>query len=246
MPSQTQGFSGTEVISFVQSWIGNTASDFQSFLQLSLPLAEFQYCKFHDWAFLHKQMLPLPVTNGTDIYTLDTTTIGYYMMATNIESIYDIAHGRYLKREELNKIRRVDPSHSMGTASSYPTHWAPVNDNQILIYPPNFASGTLYIDGKITPTPISNLASYLTVPYKNQHAFMYFMLWLGLMRENDDRAEQMLQISKELIKTDVQEDLSNLAATEDPRMRHMNEARLDGISGNVEALYNFWVWNTSN
>jgi hypothetical protein len=52
MPNDVTGFTGDEIVEFVKNFIGNQSSEFQSFIEQLLPLAEHRYCKAHDWSFL--------------------------------------------------------------------------------------------------------------------------------------------------------------------------------------------------
>lgn len=237
MPSNTLGFTGQEIVSRVVSYVGNTKLDFQTYVEQTLPLAEFRFAKAHDWRFLHKQNLPLAVTNGTSVYTLNTGNIGYNMAAEDVENIWDDTNGRLLFKTTLKDLRRVDPKHDDGTATDEIVMWAPVNDNDIEVYPPIFESVTLRVDGKITPNALSTLSNYPTVPYKYQEAFIEYVIALALDRENDDRASSKKAEAIELIKMDIRNDMSSLGDTENPRLRFPWEAWNDGIGGNPEQAW---------
>lgn len=224
MPSDLYGFSGNEVVSYVQNWIGNQDSDFQSLVQQTLPLAEFRFCKVHDWSFLHKQNLSLTVASGTNEYALSVANLGYYMAASDVESVFSTANNRYLQKKTLDEIRRMDPNVGDGTSASAALAWAPVGDNTIVIYPPNFSDTTLKIDGKVKPSALSTLTNYPTIPYHRQDSFIQYVLALCLARENDDRANSMKAEAMELIKQDIQDDMRNLADSEDARIKHAAEA----------------------
>jgi hypothetical protein len=241
MPSDNSGFSGNELVSFLQSYTGNDSTEFRSFCELILPLAEFRFCKAHDWSFLHKVNLSLAVTDATDEYALSTSTIGFYMKATDVKSVYDPTNKIYLKKTNLETIRRMDPGQTSGNASSSPTHWAPIGDNRILIYPATITSTTLKVDGKITPTALSVLTNYPTIPYSYQDSFISYLQGLALDRENDDRANSKKAEAIALLKQDVQDDMGNSGdSADEPRIKHPSE-QADGVGGNISDLYRPWA-----
>jgi hypothetical protein len=244
MPSDTLGFTGTELVSFMQSYTGNSSSDFQSFATLLLPLAEQRFCKAHDWSFLNKRNLSLTVASGTYEYDLSVATVGYYMPAADVRTVFCPASGIYLKKCDLEDIRRMDPDVNDGNTSAHLTHWAPVGDNTIMVYPPIFADTTLKIDGKISPSALSTLSNYPTIPYRYQDAFIEYLLSLCLDRENDDRANGKKQVFAGLLKQDIASDVGSISDAQDPRVRSLLEQRRDGVSANLDSLYAAWAWNS--
>jgi hypothetical protein len=138
----------------------------------------------------------------------------------------------------------MDPETDDGNTGSGITHWAPASDNSIVVYPAIFNDTTLKVDGKAQPTPYSSLSEYLTIPYRRQDSFLHYLLALALDRENDDRAPRVKREAMELIRQDIQDDMSKLGSTTEPRLRHYNEQRFDGISSNLEDLYAQWAWNS--
>lgn len=238
MPNVTSGFSGTEIVDRVARFVGNFTSSFQTYVQNTLPLAEFRFCKMHDWSFLRKVNLPLTISNGNNEYTLELATIGYYMAAEDVETIYDTVNGNVLRRVELNQLRGLDPENDDGSSDDSPTLWAPAGDNKIVLWPPTFASGTLRVDGKITPVAMTNLADFPTVPYRYQEALIEYIIAMALERENDERAPAKKQEAIALIQQDIKDDLRQLAQVENPRIRSLREAER-GVGGNKGYL---WAW----
>ena len=246
MPSSTFGFSGTEIVNRIISYVGNTKSDFQTYVEQTLPLAEFRFCKMHPWRFLFKPNLSLTVASGTNEYDLSVATIGYYMAAEDVETIFDQTNGIVLKKLTLKDLRRLDPQVNDGSASDQLQYWAPLGDNRIMVYPKTFGVTTLKVDGKVTPVALTTLANYPTIPYRYQESFIQYAIALGLERENDDRAEQKKQEAIQLIQLDVKDDLRSQGDGQDPRMRASSEASFDGVGGaDLESLYVnslFWGW----
>lgn len=234
MPNVTQGFSYAEIVAHVKNYIGNESANFQTYVEQALPLAEFRFCKMHDWSFLRKSGLTLNTQLNTAEYLLNTSSIGFYMSATDVETIRAEVDGVVLKRADLNQIRRFDTENDDGSSIDTPLFWAPVGDNQIRIWPPSVKAMALKVDGKITPTPPTNLASYPIIPYKYQESFIEYVISMALDRENDDRAQAKKQEALALIRQDIQADLANLSDVENPRIKSLLEARFDGQSDSLD------------
>jgi hypothetical protein len=235
MPSSTSGFSGTEIVSRVLSYVGNSKTDFQTYVEQTLPLAEFRFCKSHTWRFLNKQNLSLSCTSGTNEYALESGTIGYYMAAEDVETIFDDTNGVVLQKVTLQDLRRMDPKVDDGSSTGRITHWAPLSDNRIVVYPKTFANVTLKVDGKITPSALSTLSNYPTIPYRYQESFIEYVIALALDREDDDRAASKKSEAMQLILEDIRADVRAQGGTELPRLRSMSEAAL--ASGDLEQDY---------
>lgn len=240
MPSSTSGLTGTEIIAHLVAYTGNESSDFQDYMTTLLPLAEFRFCKLHEWKFLSKRNLSLAVTQGTTEYALSTSTIGYYMVAEDVAQIFDPTANRFLKQTTLDEIRRMDPNSDDGLATDGPTHWAPVGDNEVIFYPPVFGTRTLKVDGKITPSALSSLSSYPTIPYRYQDTFLELLKAFALDRENDDRASNKKLEAAALLRTDIAADVG-AGDTEMPRLRSRLEAT-DGSPNDLTSLYNYWAF----
>lgn len=238
MPNAVSGFTAAEIVSYIQNFTGNTSADFGTFLEQTIPLAEFRYCKAHDWRFLYKVNLPLSVASGTDEYTLNSSSIGYYMQADDVKNIYNATEGIYLKKTSLETIRRADPDSDDGSTSEFIAAWAPIGDNKIILYPKVFADTDLRIDGKILPTALFTTSNYPTIPIHYQDSFIAYVLFLALDRENDDRAGAKRQEAMELITRDIQADLAGQgSAADEPRIKSAMEALFDGAANNNESLY---------
>ncbi len=236
MPDSITGFTGTEITARVRRYVGSTSNDFITFVNNTLPLVEAWYYHLHDWQFLHKTALSLAVTEGTDEYDLSVANIGFYMAATDVETIYDETAGIVLKRLDLNQIRRFDPQNDDGTASSGPSIWTPAGDNRIHIYPPTFGTRTLKIDGKIFNPQLTTLSNTPLMPFRYQQSFIQAVIAVVLDRENDDRFESKKAEVAQLIRSDIQDDMRQLSDTENDRIRSLREARFDGAGANIEAL----------
>jgi len=231
MPNNITGFTGTEIVTRVVNFVGNTTTAFQTFVEQTLPLAEFRFCKMHNWRFLHKQNLNLTVSSGTDEYALSTANIGYYMAAEDVETIYDQSQGRVLQKVTLKDLRRLDADHNDGGSGSDLQYWAPTEDNKIIVWPPTFRTTTLKIDGKISPPSLTTLSNYPTIPYRYQEAFIDYVIALALERENDDRGEAKKASAIVAITQDIRDDLTQLGDTDQPRIHSIAESAVDGVGG---------------
>lgn len=237
MPSATSGLSGTEIVEHVIAYIGNQSAEFRTVVATLLPLAEFRYCKMHDWKFLLKKNLSLTVASGTNEYALSVANVGYYIKADDVHSIYSTATGRYLKKVSLEEMRRLDVKQDDGTSASELFLWAPSGDNQIIVHPATFSDTTLKIDGKATPTALLTLSNYPTIPFSYQEGFIKYLLAQVMERENDGRADTVKQEALLQIRMDVQDDLSSSGSVDEPRIKHYWEAELDGVGGDVQPYY---------
>ena len=233
MPNINDGFTGNEIVTRIQNYVGNTSQSFLVYLQQTLPLAEFRFCKMHDWKFLKRADLSLTITEGQSDYDLSVANIGYYMNADDVENIFDETAGLYLAKKDLNQIRRMDPQSNSGTNTQGPLMWCSVQDNKIKLWPKTFKTGTLKIDGKATPVALQNLANSPTIPYRYQESFIEYVIAMMLDRENDDRAPGKKLEAIELIKMDIKDDLAGMGNGDEPRIRSMFEKAFDGVGGSI-------------
>lgn len=243
MPSSSTGFSGTEIVNRVISYVGNNKTDFQTYVEQTLPLAEFRFCKMHNWRFLYKQNLSLTVSSGTNEYTLDSGSIGYYMAAEDVHTIFDPAQGIVLEKKDLKELRRMDSKNDDGSSTSDIDFWAPTSDNKIYLHPKTFQTTSLKIDGWITPTALTTLSNYPTIPFKYQESFIEYVMAMALDRENDDRAEAKKASAIELMRLDIRNDVQSRGDTDQPRVRSMAEAAVDGVGGeDAEQAWLNWLF----
>lgn len=242
MPNSDTGYSGDEIVDMVVEYIGNQSSQFRSYIEKWLPLAEFKFCKMHDWKFLLKRNRPLTVASGTDEYTLSVANIGYYMVADEVDSIFSIATGIYLKKTDLETIRRMDVKQDNGSAVAQLTHWAPVSDNQIIVYPKTFSDTALRIDGPITPSALLDLSNYPTIPFRYQDSFIKYVMGEALDRENDSRAASTKQEAMTLLRQDIQDDMGKSGSIDEARFKHWWEMGNDGVGGDLEQQYLSWIF----
>lgn len=238
MPSNTSGFSGNEILARIVSFVGNNTTTFSTYVAQTLPLAEFRFCKIHPWRFLYKSALPLTVASGTNEYDLSIATLGYYMTAEDVETIYDETNGVVLKKTTVKDLRRLDPKVNDGSANDRITHWAPLSDNRIMVYPKVFGVTTLKLDGKITPGALTTLSNYPTIPYRYQESFIEYVTALALAKENDDRADSMKLGAIQMFIEDIKDDVRSQGDVHEPRIRSLREASFDGIGGaDLQSLY---------
>lgn len=248
MPSITAGFTGDEVVARVVQYIGNSSSTFQSFVQQSVPLAIFRFCKMHDWSFLQKTGLSLTVSLGVAEYELSVANLTGFRMATgDVAIIRDETNNTILRKVDLAEIRRFDADNNDGSASEFPLAWAAVNDTTIRIWPPSVQAGSLKIDGKITPNvPLTtSMTAALSdsasggIPYKFQESLIEYVIAIALDRENDDRAPLKMQAAQALIRADILDDMASLGDALNPRIKSMQEINADGLSTRLVPGFNY-------
>jgi len=248
MPDPSQGYTSAEIVTRVMNYVGNTNLTFKSYIEQTVPLAIFRFCKLHDWSFLRKTGLTLTTVTGQAEYVLSVANIGFLMAATDVETILAEADSVMLKRLDLNQIRRYDTGNDDGSAQDTPSFWAVAGDNRIRIWPPTVKVTSLKIDGKITPTvPDPNnsadMAAYISVvsgiPYKYQDSLIEYITALALDRENDDRASAKKQEAMTLLRADILDDMRNLGDVENPRIKSLSEARFDGINNSIPGFF-YW------
>lgn len=237
------GLSYEDIVSHVVVYTGNEDPNFRSYVRQLVLLAELRYLKMHDWSFLRKTGLVLPVVSGTAEYDL-SFTVGpntYTMAANEIETVRAEADNVILKRVMLDEIRRLDPDNSDGSVNDTPAYWAVAGQNRIRIWPPQTKSMNLQIDGKVfpqQPDPTqAGFSAFPIIPAKFQEAFIEYVKAMALDRENDDRALQKKQEALTLVLQDIQSDLEV-----DDRIRSMEEFRYDGVSGLLD-IPGFRPWD---
>lgn len=236
------GLTYAEIVSHVVKYVGNQSADFNEYVRQTILLAEQRYLKMHDWSFLRKTDLSLPVVTGTSEYDLVFTISGknYTMAANEIETVRAEADNVVLKRVMLDEIRRLDPDNNDGSANDTPSYWAVAGQNRIRIWPPTTKNITLKIDGKVIPEQPDYNAfgnEYPVIPVKFQEGFIEYVKAMALDRENDDRALTKKQEAMTLILQDIQSDLEI-----DDRIRSMEEFRYDGI-GSLLDIPGFRPWD---
>lgn len=234
--NQTTGYTGDDIVSRVVNYVGNTSSGFRDYVRQTVPLAIFRFCKMHDWSFLRKTGLSLTTVTGQAEYDLTIANVGYFMAATDVETIRAEADGIVLKRVDLNQIRRFDATNDDGSNNDTPTHWAVVGDNKIRIWPPTVKVMALKIDGKITPTAPDpdSMTSVIDIPYRYQESLIEYVIATALDRENDDRAPIKKQEAMALIRSDILDDMRSLGEVENPRIKSLLEARFDGLGDSLD------------
>ena len=240
MHNTTYGFLYSEIVARVKNYIGNQSADFETYVQQTIPLAEFRFCKLHNWAFLRKTGLTLNTVTGQAEYDLTPANIGFSMTATDVELIRAEADGVVLKQIDLAEMRRLDPDNNDGAATDTPLYWSIAGDNKIRLWPPTVKPMALKIDGKITPSApdVNNYNStYTIIPYRYQEGFIEYVISMALDRENDQRALQKKQEAMTLILQDIQSDLES-----DDRIKSMMEFRYDGI-GQLLDIPGFRPWD---
>jgi hypothetical protein len=220
------GFTYGQIVDHIVTYIGNESTEFKNYVRQLIVMAEMRYYKLHDWSFLHKTGLSLNTALNTNEYLLNASTIGYFMAASDVESIRAENDNFFLRKLDLNQLRRLDSDANDGNSNEVPRYWAVAGDNKISIWPTKTKITTLKLDGKITPVlkaPINNEtefdASSPEIPLRYQEAFIEYVKAQALDRENDDRAASKKQEAMLLIRQDIQSDMLNIGDAENPRIK---------------------------
>ncbi|NBU33823.1 hypothetical protein EBZ38_03260 [bacterium] len=220
MPSFT-GFTYQEIKNHVIAYIGNSSSEFATFLDSLLVMAEHRYFKMHDWSFTYKTNLALLTNPDLSEYELKASTIGYFMASTDVESIRSDEDNVYLIKLDLQQLRRMSMNTNDEMENVPPLYWAVAGDNRIAFWPSKSKSTLLKIDGKITPA--IDLSGSPAIPMRYQEAFIEYVKALALDRENDDRAQGKKIEALNLIRQDIQDDMRSLGDSENPRIKSIFE-----------------------
>ena len=164
------GFSGNDIVSRVVSFVGDTSSEFLTYMQDSLNLAQMRYCKAHDWFFLQRSDILITVngTNGVNEYDLSSITdtitgqnISIY--TSNIAVIHMPYPGTVLRKITIEDLRRFDPEEVNGSTADSPSMWCPVSDTRLKIWPDTFGGGALiYFTGALSNSPQNTITCNAT------------------------------------------------------------------------------------
>lgn len=215
------GFSYADIKNHIITYIGNNSTEFADYVDDLILMAEHRYLKMHDWSFTYKTGLSLAVNSSQNEYLLNSSTIGHFMAATDVESIRSEVDNVYLLKIDLAQLRRLDAGMKYGSSLMPPIYWATAGDNKIHLWPSTMKTGVLKIDGKITPA--LDLTGSPTIPMRYQESFMEYIKALALDRENDDRASVKKAEALALVRQDIQDDMRNLGDAENPRIKSLNE-----------------------
>jgi len=225
MPSNTLGWTRSEIISKVLDTVGRSGDiTLQTRLKEDINFALLQFWKHFKWRFGQKSGVDdsceLTLVAGQAIYTLNTTTIGYEMRGRDIAKIYatNVSYARDLKRVSLRDIRIDNPSND---DTGFPEVYAVVDHNRIVVHPiPDATANSkkLYLDGKVMPTFMTLDADYPDIPIEYQETFIQYLLYKTLSRERDPAADKELLIYKDMLKGDVQADLSDAETNQRVKM----------------------------
>jgi len=215
------GFTYADIKNHIVTYIGNNSTEFADYVEDLILMAEHRYLKMHDWSFTYKTGLSLTVSSSQNEYELKTSTIGYFMAASDVESIRAEVDNVYLIKLDLAQLRRLDAGMNYGSALMPPIYWATAGDNKIHFWPSVMKAGVLKIDGKITPS--IDLSGSPTIPMRYQESFIEYIKALALDRENDDRASVKKAEALALVRQDIQDDMRGLGESENPRIKSLNE-----------------------
>jgi len=217
MPDATLGYTIDELISDVQTAIGNDSTAFRTYLINKANMIENEICNAHDWTFLH--------TSGTISYTSGTVTASVPANCVEIEDVIDATNGRKVLRVHARDISKNDPS---ADTEGSPERYAVWTRSQIILYPKPNISGSLAVKYKKRPA-LKGTDDYPDVPPEYQHLMFQRIFIEGLQHETDDRYMMEHQAYRGMLLDAIRSDMMRLEG--DDRIKWADE---EGRAGNAE------------
>lgn len=235
------GLTGTDIKNHVIKYVGNGSADFETWIDVQLPLAEHRVLKLHDWSYLRFIDFTLPLVNGTRDYQLNSTNVTELTTTQtidpdSIETIHVPETGVVLRKMDKAALLRADPQEDDGSDGSDAQAWARLDDKTLRIYPPNFKNQTAFLNGRRQEASLTTLSNTLQIPYKYQNSFVRYIEALSLDRENDDRADVAKAEALNLIREDIDEDMKRTGDVTEPRIKDLREAAQDGFAQQLNSI----------
>lgn len=201
------------IIDRVVRILGDTSTEFRTFLETSCNNMLFALWDRHDWTFKHKSGTFNTVA-GTESYNLATSSTDI-RSAEDVEVLYDTTNGRFLTKIDLRDIRKRFPKED---TSGQPVVYAPWGATTIFLSDePNdiFTMKYLYISVPTLPTSDSHdLFTQCGLPAHTQYLFEKMVLAEGMLDYDDDRRNAMLQeINSIWLPNAIQADMRHLESS---------------------------------
>lgn len=166
-------FTRGNLLDRITALIGDSSTEFRSYLETSFNLVIDQLFDMHDWNWKHGAGT-LNTAASTETYTISAAR-----SSQDIEVIWDTANKRFLQKTEVRLIKKTYPDE---TESNEPTHYASWGAQDIYLHPiPNdaYTLKLLFINSTTHSTSDSDdIESDLGIP-----KYMHFMLEKMLMSE---------------------------------------------------------------
>ncbi len=119
-----------QLLDRVVALVGNDSTAFRTFLEGSLNMCLYMLWDAHDWSFKEKSGTVATV-DGTESYNLSTLTTDL-RTANDLDVVWDSTNKRFLRKVDLQEIRRNDPE---GTQKNQPTVYAVWGAKTIFCWP---------------------------------------------------------------------------------------------------------------
>ena len=207
------GYDRASMNSRIVDAVGDNSTEFSDRVNNDFDLLQWKFYNLHDWKFKHKNGVEdgVKFTLGTSDthYVLNVATITVTMRNKDIEAIYSqsATYGRKLEKVDLRQIRIWDPNQQN---TGFPTHWAPVGRQGIVVYPKptsDINTEVLYIDGASVPNPLDAAADFTDIPYDYQLTFMQGCLANALWRNRDPRWKEEWAMFERMVAQDIADDM---------------------------------------
>lgn len=183
----------TQMISRVQSILGDDDTAFTTHLQGSLNNMLLAIWDMHDWEWKHKTGTFNTVA-GTEEYTLSSSAADI-RSSQDIECLYDSTNGRVLSKVDLKEIRKKYPKHD---SSGQPTHYAPWGSKKIFLHQePDgiYVMKFLYLSKPTLPSTYSeDLESSIGIPDYMHPLLEKMLLSEGMLYVDDNRYAATVQM----------------------------------------------------
>lgn len=198
------------IIDRVVRILGDTSTDFRTYLETCVDQMLFALWDRHDWNFKHKTGT-FNTVSGTESYNLASTSTDI-RSSQDVEVLYDTTNGRFLSKVDLHDIRKRFPKED---TSGQPIVYAPWGATTIFLSDePNgiFTMKYLYISVPTLPTSDSHdLFTQCGLPAHTQYLFEKMVLAEGMLDYDDDRRNAMLQeINSLWLPNAIQADMRHL------------------------------------
>lgn len=195
--------------------LGDTSTDFRTYLETSFNHVLFMFFDIHDWNFKHKSGTFSTVA-GTESYNLATSSADI-RSSQDVEVLYDTTNGRFIDKVDLRDIRKRWPKED---TSGKPKLYAPWGSKTIVLSDePDaiYVMKYLYLAKATASTSDSDdLESTLGIPDYVQYVVEKMLLSEGMLKYDDNRRSALLAeigspfIRNSLLFNAVQADMKHL------------------------------------
>lgn len=182
------------VIDRVANMLGDTSTDFRTFMETSFNNMLYALHDLHDWEWKHKSGT-FPTVASTESYVVATAaSLTDFRSPNDIEVLWDSTNKRFLNRKELRDIRKRYPE---GVTTGQPTVFAGWGDTTVYFFPiPDGAYTIKFLYTKTATEATSDantLVTTLGVPAYVHYLFEKMCLAEGMLYHDDARRTALLE-----------------------------------------------------